>query len=110
MPSTGENTIEYRVLLKNGPNLSLAVKSDLTTLPRKLLAIGLITLENAEELGNPMHQEAERADRLVQFIQRSVQNNCQNYYKFVGVLEQDRRYYDDTLNQLQEVYRAFQSE
>ena len=70
---SGENSVEYRVLLSYGPKLSLVVRADLATLPGNLLAFNLITPENATDLRDTMHSAAERANRLVELIQLSVQ-------------------------------------
>ena len=109
-PESGENSVEFRVLLTYGPQLSLAIRADLTTLSGKLVAVRLITVDNSAELRNPMHTEAQRANRLVELVQISVQNNPQNYHKFIGVLAQDRAFYGHTLNQLQETYRSIQGQ
>ena len=70
---SGENSVEYRVLLSYGPKLSIIVRADLATLPGNLLAVSLITQVNAADLRDTMHSAAERANRLVELIQLSVQ-------------------------------------
>ena len=113
MPITlesGENSAEYRVLLTCGPTLNVAVRGDLITLRGGLLAVGLITPENNAEIGNRMFTEAQRADRLMELVRLSVQNNPQNYHKFIRILGQNSACYGHILKQLQEVYKSYQGE
>ena len=99
-------TPEYNTLISLTGELRCAVQSNLVPLSDSLKAEYLISPENASQLRNPMHPEAERAAKLVDIIQNKVQQNAQHYHTFVRVLDsQGREYYRDILSRLHEVYR-----
>ena len=81
--------------------LRTAVKGDLTGLSGHLFAEGLISDDNCSELRNRNVEEADRAARLVELVQRRIKLDPQNYFKFIDVLvERDSQYYSSILRTL----------
>ena len=99
-------TPEYSTLISLTAELRHAVQSNLVSLSDSLKAEFLISPENASQLRNPMHPEADRAAKLVDIIQNKVIQNPHHYHTFVRVLEsQGRDYYSDILSRLSVVYQ-----
>ena len=86
--------------------LRAAVSNSLIQLSGYLLARGLITTDNDLELRNEMLSQASRAANLVELVQRRVQLDPQNYFKFINILKEDIAYYSDILRHLSEVYHS----
>ena len=86
--------------------LRAAVSNSLIQLSGYLLARGLITRDNDSYLRNEMSSMASRAANLVELIQRRVQLDPQNYFKFINILKEDSAYYSDILRRLSEVYHS----
>ena len=99
-------TPEYSTLISLTGELRCAVQSSLVPLSDSLKAEYLILPENASQLRNPMHPEADRDAKLVDIIQNKVIQNPQHYHTFVRVLEsQGQNYYNDILSRLSVVYQ-----
>ena len=95
------SSAEYDTLHELTDALRLALKSSLINLSGALLAKYLILPTDDNELRNQKHSEAERSARLVELIQMKVQEDPQQYYTFIGVLEaQGRQYYAAILEKL----------
>ena len=84
--------------------LKTAVSSDLVGLSGCLLAKGLISEHNHSELRNRNIEEADRAARMVELIQRKVKLDRHNYFTFTGILEGDSRFYGEILHALKRKY------
>ena len=86
--------------------LMTAVSGELVGLSGRLLAKGLISRHNYEEFLNRSIEASNRAARLVELIQQKVELDPQNYFKFIGILKEDSRYYSDILNILNRTYHS----
>ena len=78
IPESGDNSIEYKVLVMCGPNLCLAVKVIL--LHFLICSCQSVLLLLKIRLSFKIKcTEAERASRLMYFVQLSAQKNPRNY-------------------------------
>ena len=91
------NTPEYRTIIQCTPELTAAVKDDLTSLSGELLAAGLIAEDNAGK--------AERAARLVEYVRNRVSLDPGNYHSFIQVLEKRKDDHKNILKILDEKFR-----
>ena len=104
----GTDSAEYRTLLDLTVDLGLAVRDDLVGLSSALIAARLITRNNGESVRNQMvHQLSDRAAMLVNLVQTRVEQNPQNYQKFIDVLEREKLKYEDILKKLKTTYEKY---
>ena len=99
------NTPEYRTIIQCTPELTAAVKDDLTSLSGELLAAGLIAEDNAANLRNQFIGKAERAARLVEYVRNRVSLDPGNYHSFIQVLEKRKDDHKNILRILDEKFR-----
>ena len=102
---SNHNTPEYRTIVQCTPELTAAVKDDLTSLSGELLAAGLIAEDNAANLGNQFIDKAQRAARLLEYVRNRVSLDPDNYHSFVRLLEKRRDDHKDILKILDEKFR-----
>ena len=100
-----ETSVEYKTLVHLTRDLQYAVKGDLLDLGAELVAKGLITIDDYEEIRNPRNPRKERAADLVQLVQNKVQQNAQYYHVFKTVLEKDCLQYSDILEKLHQTFK-----
>ena len=98
------NTPEYRTFIALTNDLRLAVKGNLVDIGGALIACGLIVPNVAANLQNPMHAEATRAADLTTLLSQKIQQDANNYHKFVEVLKQDYMQYKHILSKLTTKY------
>ena len=99
-----DDTVEYRTMISCTSKLKTAVSGDLDRLCGWLFAKGLITKDHCSELGNRNIEDAKKAAKLVDLIQRKVNLNPDNYYTFIRILKEDSDYYRDILCILNRTY------
>jgi hypothetical protein len=102
---SNHNSPEYRTIIQCSPDLTTAVKDELTSLSVELLAAGLIAGDNAASLKIQFIGQAERAAQLVEYVRNRVSLNTDNYHSFIGVLEKRKDVYEDILKILDEKFR-----
>ena len=102
----GKNTPEYRTLIRCGPELSNAVKLDISTLSGELLSKGLITSENRDNLTNPMISVGHRASELVSMVRTRVELDARNFHHFIDTLLMRVNDHRDILRILDEGYKS----
>ena len=102
---SNQNSPEYRTIIQCTPNLTTAVKNDLTSLSDELLAAGLIAEDNAAALGNQFVDKAHRAAQLVGFVRNRVSLDTDNYHSFIRMLEKRKDDHKDILKILDEKFR-----
>ena len=100
------NTPEYRTMIQCTPHLEIAIKNQLTTLSGELLAVGLLSTDNAGALRNQTIDEADRAAKLVEFVANKVCLNTSDYLLFVEVLQKRRTDNKSILPLLEQTYRS----
>ena len=98
------NSPEYRTFMALTSDLNLAVRSNLISLGGALVACGLISPNDYDDLRNPMHSEATRAANLTALVSRKIQEASSNYHTFVSVLKQDYVQYNHILSKLNHKY------
>lgn len=103
------NSSEYNTLISNTAELALAVRPNLISLSEAMQAARLISLDNASELRNVQHIEAQRAARLVELLLIKVQLNPQHFYTFLEVLQRDQDQYADILRKVWQTHRSHQN-
>ena len=84
-------TKEYRTLVRHTADLLVAVKMELISIGAELVSAELITPDQYDEIINPYRSPAERAARLVRFVQVKVQQDPQFYDIFVDIIK-DKKY------------------
>ena len=97
---------EYHTIIRCTPILEDAVRNDLTKLCGEILAVGLISPENASELRDPRSATVtERAAKLVEFVANRVKVNSKDYVLFIQALT--RRWVENKniLQELEKVYK-----
>ena len=99
------NSPEYRTIIQCTPDLTIALRGDLTKLSGELLAAGLIADDNAAALRNQFIGEAERAAQLMGFVRNRVSLDTSNYHSFIRVLEKRKADHIDILQILDNKYR-----
>ena len=104
---TGTNSAEYRTLVDLTVDLRLAVRDDLVGLSGALVGAWLITRDDGENMLNSTIPQSGRAAMLVSLIQAKVEQNPQNYQKFIDILERDKLKNEDILKKLQETYEKY---
>ena len=102
---SNHNSPEYKAIIQCSPDLTTAVKDDLTLLSGELLAAGLIAENNAASLQIQFIGPAERAAQLVGYVLNRVSLNTDNYHSFVGVLEKRKDVHKDILKTLDKKFR-----
>lgn len=102
---SNHNSPEYKAIIQCSPDLTTAVKDDLTLLSEELLAAGLIAENNVAGLQNQFIGRDERAVQLVGYVRNRVSLNTDNYHSFVGVLEKRKDIHKDILKTLDKKFR-----
>lgn len=103
---SSENSAEYRTTRRLARDLQLAFQNDLTNLSLSLQGTDpmLLTANNAAEVRNKMLTDAERAAKLVQYIQVKVESDPNCYHALVEVLTRNSRYYSSILEKLNKTF------
>ena len=107
---TSENSAEYKTLIDLTNQLRLAVRSELISLSGSLLSARLISPDSDTELRNTAHSEEERSAKLVELVQKKVQQNSRHYCSFIGILKGNQDQYGDIVQQLEHTYQEYQRE
>ena len=98
-------TPECRTIIQCTSELTTALKSDIISLSRELIAAGLISDDNAAALRNQFIGEAHRAAQLVGLVRNRVSLDTANYHSFIRVLKQRQDDHKDILRILYKKYR-----
>ena len=93
-------------MIKCGPELSNAVKNDISNLSEELLSKGLITSENRDSLNNAMISVGHRASELVSMIRTRVELDARNFHYFIETLMMRIDDHRDILRILDEGYKS----
>ena len=99
------NSPEYRTIVECTPDLTIALKDDLTRLSGELFAAGLIADDNAADLRRQDRGKADRAAQLAEFVRNKVSLDTGNYCSFIQVLEKRKNDHNEILRILEEKYR-----
>ena len=100
MSAGGRNTPEYNKLRQSNANLRRAIVDHLNILCDDLVDNGLINDDQKRSFKNKMHDAGERASDLVSVLLNQVEQNSQNFYTLIKVLEKDKVTYRTILNEL----------
>ena len=104
------DSAEYRALIKLTPELQLAVKTQLTPLGGRLVAVSLITPDDYNWLINSTLREDKQAANLIGLIQLKVQRDTGCYQTFVDVLRKDQSQYSGIVEKLQQTVMQLQQQ
>ena len=85
----------------------MAVESHIPYLSGHLLANHLISSDQEVELRNRTLTKCGKAALLVQFVRNKVEQNSENYHKFINILKQDKMTFQDILKLLSDTYHSF---
>lgn len=96
-----KSTKEYDAIVRATARLELAVRHNITQLCAELVSCGLITPDQSSRLRNVNHDVAERAADLVGIITNKVEQDPNNYYIFVNVLQENEATYSEVLHILE---------
>ena len=97
-----DDSAEYRALVCLTPALESAVETQVTSLGRELVAVGLITSGEYEWLTrSPFQWTSDLAANLVRLIKQKIRQDSQSYHKFIGVLEKDQSQYGGIVGSIQ---------
>ena len=99
-------TAEYFAMIKATVQLTHAVKSELTPLSQELVARQLISVDQGVELRNGNVDVVERAANLVALVTNKVDQDRENYYRFVEILIDSRSVFKEVLESLEPVYNT----
>ena len=100
------NSPEYRTIIRLTSDLTTAFQDDLGSLSDELLAAGLISSNNADNLKNPHNDANLRASQLVGLIRNRIQLDPKSNYKaFIDVLKQRLDVHKSILRHLDEKYK-----
>ena len=83
------NSPEYNSIIDCIPELRRSMKHNIISLRGKLLRAQLINENKEESLRNTVREEADRAAELVSLVTNKVQEDPENYHKFVAILKKD---------------------
>ena len=93
------NTQEFITIQKLAPKIKLAVQKNVATLACTLFSKdGLISSGSYGYLCKNIHDEEERAHRLVLCVINKVEQNADNYYIFVQALLEEKALYKEVLD------------
>ena len=102
---SGDNTAEYQTTLRCGARIKLAVQSNLVSISDSMVANGLITPDNGQDLRNRHHSEADRASRFLKLLQSKVKDDAGSYRVFVNkILGENRFFYHGIIDYLNSEY------
>ena len=97
-----DGSAEYRALVCLTHALESALETQVTSLGRELVAVGLITSGEYEWLTrSPFQWTSDLAANLVRLIKQKVRQDSQSYHKFIGVLEKDQSQYGGIVGSIQ---------
>ena len=100
------NSPEYRTIIQLTPELTTAFLNDLINLSGELLAVGLISSNNAANLRNQHNDANYRASQLVELIRNKIELDPKSNYKaFIDVLKQRLADHKSILRRLDEKYK-----
>ena len=83
----GTSTPEYEQFLKNLPDLSKGIESDVVDIAVKALAQKLISSNNLSEAKNPTKTEYDRASSLNQLFLRRIELDAEDFYTILGIFQ-----------------------
>ena len=89
-----------------GPELSNAVKLDISELSGELISKGLITSANHDNLTNAMIRVGHRASELVSMVRTRVELDAMNFHHFIDTLMMRVDDHRDILRILDERYKS----
>ena len=92
---------EYKTLKRYIPEVTTAIKSNLTSLSGGLLSRDLISQENDALLRNQLKSEEDRAADLVSLVLDKVKLNKENYRIFIDILRTSGDHFKDLLSNLE---------
>ena len=95
-----KNTSEYDAIIKYIDKIALSAESDLIDLSLRSTREGLITPTQGQEMINTCMTPKHRASVFSYTILDRVQQNSDNYYKFVDVLRESELTHTDIVRQL----------
>ena len=91
---------EYRLIVRLTPELRTAIQDDLQDISDHLLSFGMITQDNYEDFTNDYKPTHTRAASLIRTVQNKIKLDCHSFWKFVEILEKNKRYYSSVLQKL----------
>ena len=91
---------EYKTFYQCISGLTDAIKPNIVYLNYELLASGLITQDDHDQLKNPKESLDSRVFTLLSLVSVKVFEDKRNYHTFVGILRKEHAYHDivQTLN------------
>ncbi len=92
---------EYNTLRSYVPEVTTAVKANLTSLSGRLLSRNLISSESDAKLRNESKSEEVRAADLVSLVLDKVELNKENYRIFIDILRTSGAHFSDLLSKLE---------
>lgn len=92
---------EYNTLRSYIPEVTTAVKANLTSLSGRLLSRNLISSESDAKLRNESKSEEVRAADLVSLVLDKVKLNKENYRIFIDILRTSGAHFSDLLSKLE---------
>ena len=99
-----DDSAEYRALVFYTHALESALETQVTSLGRELVAVGLITPDEYEWLTRyPFQRSSDLAANLIRLIKQKIRQNSQSYHKFIGVLEKDQSLYGGIVGSIQQM-------
>ena len=101
-----KRTKEYLAMIKATPQLTNAVKNELTPLTQELVARELISVDQGVELRNGSVDAVDRAANLVALVTNKVGQDRKNFHCFVEVLTDSGSVYKEILEDLQPIYKT----
>ena len=99
----GKNTPEYRTVKESFPQISaaLAMKGGIDSVCDSLLGVGLINNDQKAEANNNLIGAKKRASDLASLLLNKVEQDTKNFYKLIGVLQQERDIFGSVLEHMQ---------
>ena len=101
------DTPEYNALCDCVPALRISAKANLLSLSGELLAARIISVDKERGLRNRNVDVGERAAELVDLVLLKVQEDHENFNKFMKILCKDRDQYKTVIAKLEDGYKAY---
>ena len=101
------DTPEYNTLCDCVPVLRISAKTNLLSLSGELLAARIISVDTERGLRNRNVDVGERAAELVDLVLLKVQEDHENFNKFMNILCKDRDQYKTVIAKLEDGYKAY---
>lgn len=101
---------EYNALCDCIPALRISAQANLISLSGELLAARIISAEKERGLRNRNVNEDERAADLVDLVLLKVEEDSENFNKFMKILYKHREQYKTVIAKLEEGYQSHREE